>query len=52
MSVNFVYRQKMDFSICAHKVGFRKFSHIYTFLFPYVNYSDMDSIKFLHNFII
>ena len=28
MSVTFVYRQKMDFSICAHKVGFCKFNHI------------------------
>ena len=27
MSVTFVYRQKIDFSICVVKVGFPKYSH-------------------------
>jgi len=27
MSVAFIYRQKMDFSICDHTVGFPKYSH-------------------------
>ena len=29
MSVSFVYRQKMDLSICVLKVGFPKYSHIH-----------------------
>jgi len=29
MSVAFIYRQKMDFNICDHKVGFTKYSHVF-----------------------
>ena len=31
MSVTFIYRQKMDFSICDNMVGFPKYSHISDF---------------------
>ena len=32
MNMTFVYKQKMDFSICVNTVGFPKYSHIYSYI--------------------